>query len=275
MKSKFSLNIYPEYEKWLQSIKTALTKNTTYKFDFFLMMFLPIFVFFFIKYSLWVSIYEINDNQIIQGYTLSKMIRYQFCIFLFDLFVRSHFFSQNLSSDIRLGRISAFLLYPFHFISYQMSLFISDKIIQVFIGGLTLAAALGAGFISFKHPMIFVYFIMFVLMVNLFWFFTQTLVGLLAFWIEETWSLNISIRFISAFLSGAFIPLDLYPDALRKILIWTPFPYLTYFPVKIIMGDPVPILFGSVVICFWLLVLMLSTKWLWKKGLRLYAGAGI
>lgn len=269
------LSFRQEYPKWLQSIKTSLTKNTTYKFNFILMMILPICIFFFIKYNLWVSIYKINEGAVIKGYDLSRMIKYQFCIFLFDLFVRSHFFSQNLSADIRLGRMSAFLLYPFHFISYQLTLFISDKIIQLFIGGFTLIAALIFGFISFTNFYVFLYFMLFVFAVSMFWFFMQTFVGLLAFWIEETWSISICIRFIAAFLSGTFIPLELYPQSLQDILIWTPFPYLIYFPVKIIMGDSVPIALGLSVIMAWLLVLVFATHWLWKRGLKLYSGAGI
>ena len=264
-----------EYLKHTQSIKTFLIKNITYKINFLLMMVIPVFVFFFIKYNLWVSIYKINSIEVLKGYTLSKMIQYQFGIVLLDLFVRSHFFSQNLAEDIRLGRISAFLLYPFNFISYQFSKFISDKILQLFIGLTTLSIVILFDFVKIESFFILIKFFFFVLIINIFWFLTQTLIGLLSFWIEETWSLNICIRFITAFLSGSFIPLDLYPEFLRNILTWTPFPYLIYFPVKILMGDQVPILFCFSVIALWVFILAFATRWTWKKGLKLYAGAGI
>ncbi len=263
-----------EYLKNFQSIKTFLIRNMTYKMNFFLLMVIPIFVFFFIKYNLWISIYKINSVEVIQGYTLARMLQYQFGIVLLDLFVRSHFFSQNLSADIRLGKISSFLLYPFNFINYQLSKFISDKILQLFIGLITLFVVLFFDLIEINIS-ILIKFFLFIITINIFWFLTQTFIGLLSFWLEETWSLNICIRFITAFLSGSFIPLDLYPEFLRNILTWTPFPYLIYFPVKVLMGDSVPVIFCLSVISFWILILVFITQGVWKKGLKLYTGTGM
>ena len=264
-----------EMRKWGQSVATALIRSANYKIDFILTLIVPVAVYFFIKYNLWTSIYYFNSNELLGGWTLSKMIQYQFWILILDLFVRSHFFSQKLSEDIRLGRISAFLLYPFGFISYQLSLFISDKIIQLFVGGAAFLTALWFGWTSSLSLFILIKSFTLVLMVSGFWFVTQTLVGLLAFWLEETWSLNVCIRFITAFLSGSLLPLDLYPETLIKILLWTPFPYLIYFPVKLLMGESLNFGFVFLVLAGWIAVLACVMKWLWRKGLRLYTGSGI
>ena len=267
--------IYSEYLKWLESLKICLARNLTYKINFLLMMVVPVVVFFAIKYNLWNSIYASNPQKEIQGYTLSKMIEYQFWILIFDLFVRSHFFSENISSDIRLGRISAFLMYPFSFISYQMTLFFSDKLIQFFIGSFCFLLVLLSGWLTVPALALLLKAGLFILMICLFWFFVQLCLGFIAFWLEETWSLNVSVRFISAFFSGSIIPLDLFPKALSDILLWTPFPYLIYFPVKILMGDPVSSLFCFIVLFVWIAILFFFTKWFWHKGLNLYTGAGI
>ena len=225
-----------EYGKWTQSIKTALIKSANYKINFFLSLIVPVCVYFFIKYNLWTSIYRFNLTGQTQGYSLEKMIQYQFWIMILDFFVRSHFFSENLSEQIRLGKISSFLLYPFGFISYQLSLFISDKIIQLFVGGMALSLAVWFHFTDPVQLSVLIKSLLLILMVSGFWFVTQIFVGMLAFWLEETWSLNVCIRFITAFLSGSLLPLDFYPETLTKILLWTPFPYLIYFPVKVLMG---------------------------------------
>ena len=264
-----------EYLKWLESLKICLARNLNYKINFLLMMVVPVVVFFAIKYNLWNSIYASNSQKEIQGYTLSKMIEYQFWILIFDLFVRSHFFSENISDDIRLGKISAFLLYPFSFISYQLNLFFSDKLIQFFIGGLCFSLVLFLGWLSLPSFFHLLKAGAFLLMVCLFWFFVQMGLGFLAFWFEKTWSLNVSVRFISAFFSGSIIPLDLYPEMLAKILLWTPFPYLIYFPVQILMGEPVSSSFCFIVLSLWIVVFFFITKWLWRKGLNFYTGAGI
>ena len=264
-----------EYYKWLQSLKVSLSRNLQYKINFFLSMIIPVFVFFIIKYNLWHSIYTTNSYEYIQGYSLSKMIEYQFWILILELFVRSYFFSQNISNDIRLGRISAFLLYPFNFISYQMNLFLSDKIIQIFIGSFSLLVAFLFGWVEIPSMNIWIKAGIFICLINIFWFFIQLFIGFLAFWLEQTWSLNASIRFIAFFLSGSIIPLEFYPETLAAILMWTPFPYLSYIPVKVLMGENIDIGFSIFILLMWSFILFGCVQWIWKKGLKLYTGAGI
>ena len=268
-------DIKREWRKWAQSIKTSLIKSATYKINFLLTLFVPIFIYFFIKYNLWTAIYHFNGAELIKGYTLKKMIQYQFWILILDLFVKSQFFSLNLSEEIRLGRISSFLLYPFSFIKYQSSLFISDKIIQLFAGTAVLCAALFLSWVDPAEPGILIRAFVLIFMVSGFWFLTQVGIGFLAFWLEETWSINVSIRFLTAFLSGSLLPLDLYPELFKNILVWTPFPYLIYFPVKMLMGETVPFGFVCGVLGGWLIVLAIFNSLLWKKGLKLYTGSGI
>lgn len=264
-----------EYLKWTESLKVCLSRSLNYKINFLLMMVVPVVIFFIIKYNLWSSIYSSNPQKEIQGYTLSKMLEYQFWILIFDLFIRSHFFSENISKDIRMGKISSFLLYPFSFISYQLSLFISDKLIQSIIGSFFFIIVLFSGWLYMPSFLVLLKAFAFIIIICLFWFFLQMSLGFVSFWLEETWSLNVSMRFISAFFSGSIIPLDLFPETLSNILIWTPFPYLIYFPVKILMGEPVSSFFCFFILSLWIVILFLLTKWIWKKGLNVYTGAGI
>lgn len=271
----FFMTIHLEYLKWLQSLKISISRTMNYKVNFLLMSVIPVLVFFAIKYNLWNSIYATNSSESIKGYSLFQMIEYQFWILIFEFFVRSHFFSYDISGDIRLGRISSFLLYPFGFLNYQLSLFLSDKLIQFFIGVFSLFVAVSFGWIQIPSVYILFKAGIFIFMVSIFWFFTQTLIGFVAFWLEETWSINISVRFISAFFSGSIIPLDLYPELMSKILLWTPFPYLIYIPVRVLMGEPVDVAFSLFVLFIWILILFFCVQLVWKKGLKLYTGAGI
>ena len=264
-----------EYFKWMQSLKICLSRNLQYRINFLLMMVLPGLVFFTIKYNLWSSIYEGRPETNIQGYSLSEMIEYQFWILIFELFVRSHFFSQNISGDIRMGKISVFLLYPFGFLNYQLSLFLSDKVIQLFIGIFSASLVFLLGWVNIPAIENLLKACVFIIMINAFWFLTQLLIGFIAFWLEETWSINVSVRFISAFFSGSIIPLDLYPELMAKILLWTPFPYLNYIPVRILMGESIDSRLALLTLLMWSLLLFIVIKKVWKKGIKLYTGAGI
>jgi ABC-2 type transport system permease protein len=111
--------------------------------------------------------------------------------------------------------------------------------------------------------------------VSLFWYALQYFTGMLAFWLEETWILRVILQIVTVFLSGAIIPLELFPDFFREVLIYTPFPYLTYYPIKIFMGAPVDMLNFYGVITIWIAVFGVINSILWKRGIRLYTAAGM
>lgn len=72
------------------------------------------------------------------------------------------------------------------------------------------------------------------------------------------------------------MPLEVYPEYLQKLLMWTPFPYLTYAPVKIFMGEyRGDIWQGAGILSFWLGVAVLLSLAVWRRGLRLYTAAGM
>lgn len=267
--------IYKNFLKWQTSVQVFLSRSLIYKANFLAILIIPVFVFFAIQYSLWHSIYSSNPEKEIQGYTLSRMIEYQFWVFIFNLFVRSYFFSENISSHIRLGKISSFLLYPFHFIAYQFSSFISDKIIQFTIASFCFLIIVSMGLVQTPSILDILKFLSFIFLITLYWFFAQIILGFFSFWLEETWSLNTAVRFISAFLSGSILPLEFFPKFLTDLLLWTPFPYLAYFPVQILTGQGGDFFNSLFILLFWVIFLFFLSIKIWKKGLNLYTGTGM
>ncbi len=69
-------------------------------------------------------------------------------------------------------------------------------------------------------------------------------------------------------------PLDVYPEAVRDLILWTPFPYFVYFPAAIIIGLPVDFLRGLLIISGWGIFFWVLNRWLWRKGLKHYSGMG-
>lgn len=260
--------------KWTQTIKIAIIQQTAYRLNFFLQVIGPSLVFFFVKYNLWTSLYESNQETIIQGYNLEEMISYHCWVLLVALIAKSHT-SMNLSEDIRLGRISTYLIYPFSFHSFHMSSFIGFQIIQLFIFTFTACILVTSNLISFPLLSQSLITISFCLLVSLLWFLLQYLAGVLAFWLEETWIVRVMIDLLVVFLSGAIIPLEFFPSALQKILQWTPFPYMIYYPVKMFQGNLSEVSQGISILSIWIILIFLLVTAIWKKGLRLYSGAGM
>ena len=98
--------------------------------------------------------------------------------------------------------------------------------------------------------------------------------AMLAFWTERASAIQQFWFLFYVFLSGTIAPLEVFPDAVRQIVEWTPFPYMMHFPAILLMGLPVD--FGrSILIMFgWTIIFIVLNRWLWRKGLKQYSGMG-
>ena len=260
--------------KWIQTIKISWAKQTAYKLNFFLQVLGPALIFFFVKYSLWKTIFVSSDESTIQGYTFSAMITYHIWSFVVSQIGQGHT-AMNLAVDIRMGRISSYLIYPFNFWEFHTASFIGFQVIQLFISCVTLGIFLATGIletITFLH---FFSGIAACLYVSIFWYTLQYLTGILGFWLEETWIIRVSLQVVTVFLSGAVFPLDFFPELWQQILNYTPFPYLTYYPIKIFMGHDVNMLSFFGTLGSWFAFILIVTMIVWKRGIRNYTAAGM
>jgi ABC-2 type transport system permease protein len=105
-------------------------------------------------------------------------------------------------------------------------------------------------------------------------FIIQYTVAMLAFWTERAIALD-NFWFIAyLFLSGMIAPLKVFPEPIHTIVFMTPFPYLIYFPVSILIGIPVDLTKGFLAIIGWFLLFLGMNRLLWRAGLRKYSGMG-
>lgn len=111
-------------------------------------------------------------------------------------------------------------------------------------------------------------------------FCAQFCFAMLAFWVERAWAIEQLWYLPYLFVSGLIFPLDDYPPALREFLMYTPFPYLIYFPSKLLTGQldtltaSVGIVRGFCVTIFWTIVFYGIQRRLWRAGLREFTAMG-
>jgi ABC-2 type transport system permease protein len=263
-----------EIFKWWQTIKISWSTQTAYRLNFFLQIIGPALVFFFVKYNLWSSIYAGDKIIKIEGYDFSSMINYHVWAFIVGLLGQGHN-SMNLSEDIRLGRISTYLIYPFDFWEFHCASFIAFQILQIFVTIFSIAILYFMGIIEFHGTLAFFHGYLYTLFVSIFWFCLQFFTGILAFWLEETWIIRVMFLISTSFFSGAIIPLEFFPNQLVSVLNYTPFPYLTYYPIKIFLGQLTDLWAPYGILFLWILILVGINTLVWKRGIRLYAGAGM
>ncbi|NJK40645.1 MAG: multidrug ABC transporter permease [Acaryochloridaceae cyanobacterium SU_2_1] len=105
-------------------------------------------------------------------------------------------------------------------------------------------------------------------------FILQYTFAMFAFWIERATALEQLWLLFYLFLSGLIAPLDFFPEAVREIVLWTPFPYMIYFPASLLMGLPTNLGHGFLIMGAWCLLGLVLNRWLWRRGLKHYSGMG-
>jgi ABC-2 type transport system permease protein len=106
------------------------------------------------------------------------------------------------------------------------------------------------------------------------YFLIQYTFALCAFWTERASALQDLWFLFYIFLSGVIAPLETFPDAVRQIVLLTPFPYGVYFPAAALVGLPLPFFRSLLIIGIWISVFALLNRWLWRQGLKQYSGMG-
>lgn len=267
------LTIWREILKWYETIKMGVIKKLAYKNSFLLMIIAPVLVFFLIQYNLWSTIL-LEKGSMANGYTLESMIEYQAWIMMVTLLAQGYH-SMNLSHDIRLGRISSYLIYPFEFWKFHTAQFISTQIIQFVMFLVSFATFWGLGLLTLRSPVMLLKGILVCQLVGFLWFGISYTVGLMAFWLEETWVLRVIFGTLVQFLSGAMLPLEFFPTPLQEALKWTPFPFMSWLPAKVFMGEATFEFLDIGILVVWIALLALLARWVFKKGVRLYSAAGM
>jgi ABC-2 type transport system permease protein len=105
-------------------------------------------------------------------------------------------------------------------------------------------------------------------------FLIQYTFAMFAFWTERATAIEQFWFLFYLFLSGMIAPLNVFPEGVRAVVMWTPFPYLIYFPASLLVGLPVNVGQGFGVMLAWSGLFWGINRWLWRRGLKHYSGMG-
>lgn len=108
-------------------------------------------------------------------------------------------------------------------------------------------------------------------------YYLQNAVGLLAFWLQDTYGANHLFFTTSSLFSGQTVPFALMPLGLQLIFVYLPFRYILSFPIEILTGQLTPeaIAAGFLWGAFWLCIVILLSRAMYKLGIKNYTSLGI
>jgi ABC-2 type transport system permease protein len=260
---------------YFQIIKDTWEEYMVYRLNFFLWrvrMVMQILV----TYFLWWAIF--TNRQMFAGYTESMMLTY----ILLSSVVRTIILStttMEIGDVINQGNLSNHLVRPFSFFSYYIARDTGDKLLNLLCSVIEVTALF-----FILRPPVFLQGSLLVIMVALaasvlgmvLYFLYNMIFGFMGFWTQDVWAPRFLSFVIMEFLAGGVFPLDILPKALFIFSKSLPFYYFLYFPLGIYLGKITgwDLVYGFIGAFLWIGVFIVASRFLWRKGLRVYTAEG-
>jgi ABC-2 type transport system permease protein len=185
-----------------------------------------------VAYYLWKSIYRYSDT--IHGLTFSETFLYVGLGSAIFLLLKTYA-DWIIHHEIREGMIAVYLTKPIDFQFYALAANFGSLLMG--LTAVTIPTALILGFV-FKVSVAFgvglFLFPISIFLAFLISFSIDYFVGIMGFYSESVWGLSITKEIIVTVFSGALIPLQFFPEAIRKILFWLPFQAIYHTPIMMI-----------------------------------------
>lgn len=259
-----------ELERAMQQVKVAAAKygaitvtnlqnQLAYAWDAatrsaMVMLFLYIFV------QLYTAVYESRGVTEIAGLTLANTIWYFLLAEMVELGKFRH--DQAISDEVKDGSIAYTLVRPYNYLAYHFANGLGEtavKMLLIFLLGLPVVLAY-AGWprVSLAHLPLIGIVLLLALLID---FCMASMIGLMAFVMEDTFSLRLIYQKLIFILGGLLIPLDFLPAWLQQLARALPFHLTTYAPARLFVAFSWP--------QFWR-ILLAQFGWLTLLGLLLW-----
>lgn len=229
-------------------------------------------------YFLWSGVF--TTNAVVYGYSQPQMVTYIFLVLLVQTLIISAPSADHIGSEIGNGDISNYLVKPINYLKYWFTRDLASKLLNIsFAVGeavilwLILRPTLSVSLTFWST----VAFLISAALAVVSYFLLSCATRFVSFWTpQNTWGFAFLVLVLLEILAGGIFPLDILPTGARIAVQFTPFPYLVYYPIAIFLGkvsgwETVRILAQSTI---WLVILLHTTRWVWRKGLVAYAAEG-
>lgn len=184
-------------------------------------------------------------------------------------------FGNSVLKMVKSGEITNYLIKPVSTIPFLFFGFAGQTWMSLVYSALALIAGLiilpPVGIINYIAFIVFCTLSFFVSMsINLF-------VAIIGFHVVEASGIRNMTNHIIRILSGALIPLTLFPETARVFVLLSPFPLLAFTPTYVLQNtlswnELTQLFFIS---AFWAIALLFTMIFFWKRALKKYEGIGI
>lgn len=246
----------------------AFHTTAIYTFDFWLQL-INSFIFTYSIYWLWVSLYA--QRKLAFGVDLDQMITYGILGIVLDfIFVPGYDIVFYIAAQVKSGEIQTDLLKPLDYQFYLFARSIGQTLFSAFLLGLP-SLLVGYFFLGFRLPINLATGLLFIASVSLGYivlFLLSFLLGMMAIFTINIFSIAWAYNALVGLLSGQEIPLWLFPLFLSQVANLLPFKYVYSIPMSIYINkfSTIEILNGFLMQIFWICLLLLASRLVWKRA---------
>ncbi len=228
--------------------------------------------------TIWLTIYASSaEGATPFGYGRSSMMSYIFLVSVLQSFISATAL-DGLAQDVYTGTISNHLLKPISLYGYFIVQELADKLRNTTAMIFEFIALFVIFRPEFVKPSLSILglFVLWVLGALILKFCFSLLLGSLGFWSPKTWAPRFLFYSLLKFVGGQLFPLEVLPETIQKIIYATPLPYFSFIQTQLFLGkvSGAAALRHTLILAGWIVILGLSAKIIWNKGLRDYDAAG-
>jgi ABC-2 type transport system permease protein len=181
--------------------------------------------------ALWTTAFRVSGRADLAGFGMAEMVWYLAMTETIMLSTSRVFL--DISEEVKAGNLAYTLARPLSYPLYQLANSLGNSAPRLLLNLLTASAVVGlstrqiAG--SLQGLLAFFGVAALALVLDAL---IAVSIGLLAFWIEEVTPVFWIYHKLLFTVGGLFLPLEMFPDWLRRAVIWLPFQFITYAPAR-------------------------------------------
>ncbi len=193
-------------------------------------IFLVLIIFVFVQ--LWSLTYRTLGTNQLGDYSLPQMIWY--FAFAEAIILSAPMLRNKIDQEVKSGELAYRLNKPYNYVFYLAADYAGERLVRfgLMLGLGSALALLFVGPIRFTLPGLggAVLVLVGAMVLD---FLISCAIGLLSFWVEDTWAFDFIYRRMVMLLGGMMIPLDVFPEPLSSIARALPFSAIVYGPARL------------------------------------------
>ena len=216
-------------------------------------------------------------NSVINGFTFYDMILYMITSFFFSFVMGSGDTSYDIYTDIREGTIANTITKPVsyrlrHLFTYFGILVLDYVVVIVPFLTIVYGIFIGLGLLKVTAGTFLLNILFFVIFSVLAGFVNNAIsyfIGLMVFYTDHLFGLNMVRTAVQGFLGGQMLPLS-YMGKLGVVFSYTPFAFMNSIPVLTLMGkiDNMQALLYILIAIAWITVIEIANKLIFSHALK-------